>query len=349
MTGQSATMLAAHVHGPGDVRLDPIAIPTPGPGEVVVRVAACGICGSDLGYIAKGSLDGVHPLATPLPIGHEFAGTVVAIGAGVETIAVGSRVAVNPDRGYIGCGGNEGAMASHIRVGPAKLNDTLFLLPDHVSFAHAALAEPLSVALHGLRMARVNSADQVAILGAGPIGLCAVAMLRHMGAQNIAIFDRVDSRLERARALGAHLAVNVTSETLPVALARFHGSGDRFGSPYVGTDVFVDAAGSGAALTEVFTHAKKGARIAVIALHKAPVPFDLFRMMANEITLVGAIADDRPEEFGEALAMIAADAAALAPLISHSYPFDRFAEALTVAADADKAAKVMLTFAGQTA
>lgn len=344
MATQPATMMAAHVHGPGDVRLDPIAVPMPGPGEVLVRVAACGICGSDLGYIAKGSLDGVRPLLHPLPIGHEFAGTVVAVGSGVDGVATGSRVAVNPDWGYIGGGGPDGAMAPYIRVGAAKMGDTLFPLPDHVSFAEAALAEPLSVALHGLRMVRATEADSVAILGAGPIGLCAVALLHHMGARQIAIVDRVDSRLERARALGASLAVNVMVEQIPAALGRCHGAGDRFGAPFVGTDVFVDAAGSGAMLAEAIGHAKKGARLAVIALHKAPLPIDLFRLMANEITLAGAIADDRPREFAEALAIIAENGAALAPLISHSYPFDCFAEALAMAADADKAAKVMLTF-----
>ncbi|WP_353227344.1 zinc-binding dehydrogenase [Novosphingobium sp.] len=339
-----ATMIAARIHAPGDVRLEPIAVPVPAAGEVLVRVAACGICGSDLGYIAKGSLDGVHPLTAPLPIGHEFAGTVVAVGEGVAGVAPGMRVAVNPDRAYIGGGGPDGAMAPYIRVSAAKIGDTLFPLPDHVTFAQAALAEPLSVALHGLRMVRATAADTVAILGAGPIGLCAVAMLQHLGARHIAIFDRVDSRLDRARALGADLAVNIERETLPAALARFHGAGDRFGVPFVGTDVFVDAAGSGPALAQVIGHAKKGARIAVIALHKAPLPIDLFHLMANEITLAGAIADDRAPEFAEAIAMIAANAAALGPLISHSFRFDQFAEALTVAADADQAAKVMLTF-----
>ena len=80
MTTLAPTMPLARVHAPGDVRLDPVPIPACGPGEALVRVGACGICGSDLGYIAQGSLDGVTPLAAPLPIGHEFAGTVVAVG-----------------------------------------------------------------------------------------------------------------------------------------------------------------------------------------------------------------------------------------------------------------------------
>ena len=130
-----------------------------------------------------------------------------------------------------------------------------------------------------------------------------------------------------------------------VLCARLHGAGERFGVAHVGTDVVIDAAGSGAALAESIGLAKKGARIAVIALHKAPLALNLFHLMANEITLSGAIADDRPAEFAEALAMIAADPVALAPLISHHFPFDRLPEALAVAADAQASAKVMLDFA----
>ncbi|WP_176594578.1 zinc-binding dehydrogenase [Sphingobium sp. EM0848] len=342
-------MQLARVHGPGDVRLDEMEMPLAGAGDVVVRVAACGICGSDLSYIAQGGLGGVEPLSKPLPIGHEFAGTVVALGPGVEDIDVGMRVAVNPDHGFIGGGGPDGAMAPFIRVSGARIGETLFPLPDHVDFAQAALAEPLSVGLHALKRMKVRPQDKVAILGAGPIGLCTVAMLRHLGVTDIAIFDRVESRLERARALGATLACNVMAERMTDALARTHGSGDRFGAPYVGTDVFIDAAGAPAALTEAFGIAKYRARIAIVALYKKPVAIDLWRMMANEILMSGSIAIDRSAEFGEALAMIAAGEQDLAPLISHQFDFNDFHTALAMASDADRSAKVMLRFAEEPA
>ncbi len=342
-------MQLARVHGPGDVRLDEVAMPEARPGEVIVKVAACGICGSDLSYIAQGGLGGVEPLENPLPIGHEFSGTVVAAGPGMGGIATGMRVAVNPDHAFIGGGGPDGAMAPFIRVSGARIGETLFPLPDHVGFAEAALAEPLSVGLHALKLMKVQPQDKVAILGAGPIGLCTIAMLRHLGVTDIAIFDRVESRLDRARALGATLACNVTAGTMTDALARVHGGGDRFGAPYVGTDVFIDAAGAPAALTEAFGIAKYRARIAIVALYKKPVTLDLWRMMANEITMSGSIAMDRAAEFGEALAMIAAGEQDLASLISHQYDFSDFHTALSTAADPDRSAKVMLTFAEEPA
>jgi len=339
-----AQMTLACVHGPNDVRLDPVAVPVCAPGEAIVQVGACGICGSDLGYIAQGGLGGVEPLAAPLPIGHEFAGTVIAVGEGVSAVAPGLRVAVNPDRAYIGGGGPDGAMAPFIRITGAQVGETLFPLPDDLSFAKASLAEPLSVGLHGLRVAAVTAQDKVAILGAGPIGLCTLVMLRHLGATDIAIFDRVPERLDRARALGAALAVNVAEQSLADALTRFHGGGERFGAPFVGTDVFVDCAGSAAALAEVVWIAKYRARIAVIALHHKPLALDLWRVMANEIALFGSIADSRASEFGEAVAMLARQEIDVSALISHRYDFSQFHEALGMAADPARAAKVVLTF-----
>ncbi|MCP1470402.1 threonine dehydrogenase-like Zn-dependent dehydrogenase [Sphingobium sp. OAS761] len=342
-------MPLARVHGPGDVRLDDVPVPLPADGEVIVRVAACGICGSDLGYIAQGGLGGVEPLSEPLPIGHEFAGTIEAVGRGVSGLATGQRVAVNPDHGYIGGGGPEGAMAPFIRVRGASLGETVFPLPGHVSFAQAALAEPLSVGLHAIERLGIAPHDKVAILGAGPIGLCTVAMLRSMGAEKIAIFDRVETRLERARILGAGLACNVDRQPMVEALAEFHGAGERFGAPHVETDAFIDCAGSPQALTQAFGAAKYRARIAVVALHKNPVALDLWRMMANEILITGSIAVDRAEAFGKALAMIAREGSALAPLISHHFDFADFHEALRTAASTEESAKVMLTFADNAA
>lgn len=337
----TAQMKLARVHGPADVRLDDVPIPQPGPRDVIVRVRACGICGSDLGYIAAGGLGGNEPL----PIGHEFAGVVETVGTEVAGFKPGDRVAVNPDQALIGSGGSEGAMAPFILVPDPAPGTTLYPLPENVSDEEAALAEPLSVALHGINLAHVQPTDKVAVIGAGPIGLCAVAMLRHRGVRDIAILDREDSRLARAAALGATTTINVRETSLADALAKVHGEGDRFGTRYVGTDVFIDVAGAPSALSEALAVAKYRARISLIALYKKPVPLDLFKLMAGEITIVGSIADNRPAEFAEALEMIAAGEIDLSPMISHRFPFDAFHEALAVASDPAHSAKVMLTFA----
>jgi 2-desacetyl-2-hydroxyethyl bacteriochlorophyllide A dehydrogenase len=340
-----ATMKLARIHGPNDVRLDDVATPTPGPRDVLVRVRACGICGSDLGYIANGGLAPGMTLAEPLAIGHEFAGVVEAIGAEVSGVAQGMRVAVNPDDGYIGGGGPEGAMAPYILIPNARIGATLYPIAPHVSDEKAALAEPLSVALHALNLAHVKAGDKVAVMGAGPIGLCTVAALRHRGCDNIAVLDKQDGRLARAKALGAETVTRVERDgDMTEALAAAHGETSRFYMRNVESDVFIDAAGAAPALAEAMNVAKYRARFAIIALYKKPAPLDLFKLMANELKIVGSCADDRKPEFAEALELIAAGEVDFAPMVSHRIDFSQFHEALAIAADAAQSAKVMLTF-----
>lgn len=337
-------MKIARVHGAGDMRLDDIPVPVAGPKDVVVRILASGICGSDLGYVAHGGLGGVEPLTEPLPIGHEFAGVIHSVGSEVDGIRVGDRVAVNPDDGFIGGGGKEGGMAPFILIPNARLHSTIYPVPDHVPIDQAALAEPLSVALHGINLAKAGPGSKVAVLGAGPIGLSTVIGLRHRGVTDIVVADLSESRLAIARQLGATLTVNPARESLSDALARAHGEGERFGAHYVGTDIFIDAAGAPKALAEAFDIAKYRAAIVIIALYKAEFPVNLWKVMANEISITGSIALGRHAEFGECIDMLAKGALDVRPLITHHIPFEDCERAFATAADTNQSAKVILTF-----
>lgn len=338
------TMKVARVHGVDDMRIDTVTVPAPGPRDVLIRVAATGICGSDIGYIAAGGLGGGVPLEAPLALGHEFAGEVVRVGSEVQDIHPGMRCAVNPDHGYIGSGG-EGAMAPYILIRDAKIGDPIFPIPDSLSFDEAALAEPLSVAMHGINLGEAGPGSRVVVLGAGPIGLSAVVALRHRGVTDIAVVDLSDARLQRAQALGANATINPGRERLFEALGKVQGHGERYGIPYINTDIFIDAAGSARALVDVVAIAKYQAKIVVIALYKEPVPIDMWRVMANEITIVGSIADSRKAEFGECVELLAKGGQNLEPLISHRVSFNQIDDALAIAADRTESAKVMLTFA----
>lgn len=340
----AGTMKLLRVHGPGDMRLDDVPVPVAGPRDVVVRVLACGVCGSDLGYVAQGGLGGAEPLKQPLPIGHEFAGVVESVGAQVEGIRPGMRCAVNPDDGYIGGGGPEGAMAPFILIPNARVGSTIYPIPDTLSPERAALAEPLSVALHGINIAQVTPESRVAVIGAGPIGLSAVVMLRHKGVKDIVVIDLSDARLEKATRLGARAVINPSRRPVAEALGDLHGKGERFGVPYVGTDVYLDAAGSIPALEAAYDVAKFRSKFIIIALYKKPFQLNLFKMMANEIMVSGSIAVERHAEFGECLDMLAGGEIDVEPLISHRIAFDQVEDAFRIAADADGSAKVMLTF-----
>ncbi|MCK0530539.1 zinc-dependent alcohol dehydrogenase [Sphingobium agri] len=340
----AATMPSARVHGVGDMRVDQVPVPEVGPRDVLVRISATGVCGSDLGYVAAGGLGGGAPLIEPLPIGHEFAGIVEKVGEQVSGIRPGQRCAVNPDAGLIGGGGPAGAFAPFILIPDARAGADICPIPDSLPLEKAALAEPLSVGLHGVNIGRVQPGDKVVILGAGPIGLCTIICLRRRGVEDILVADLSDARLERARQLGAAVMVNPSREPLVEAVGKAHGTGERFGMPYVGSDVIIDAAGAQPPLAELLDVAKFRARIVIVALHKKPMPINLWKMMANEFSISGSIATDREDEFNECLQMLASGDIDVDPLISHRVEFAQLDEAFRIAADTDASAKVIVTF-----
>jgi len=144
-------MRQVRVHGPDDVRVDDVDPPAPGPRDAVVRVAACGICGTDLGYIHHGGVAGPGP--EPMPLGHEIAGVVEWIGVDVEGVARGDRVVVHPgndELGRIGNGSTEGGLAPELLVREAARGDRLLPVPRDMPLDVAALTEPLNVGMHAV-------------------------------------------------------------------------------------------------------------------------------------------------------------------------------------------------------
>ena len=193
-------MKLARIHGPGDVRLDEVPEPIAGPDDVILEVGACGICGSDVGYAKIGGAQGPSP--EPMAIGHELAGRVCFVGANCDDVAkIGDRVALHPGAaGFgLGNGGPEGGFTPRLLVRGAAQDKSLFAIPDDMSFEFAALAEPLGVGMHAVDQAEVRAGDKVAVLGAGPIGLSAIATLADRGIEDIVSIDLSQTRLEVAR------------------------------------------------------------------------------------------------------------------------------------------------------
>ena len=164
------TMSLVRIHGPDTVLLDTVSLPQPGEDDLIVQVAQCGICGSDLGYINMGGLLGP---GQPMPLGHELSGTVTAAGANVSHVAVGDRVVINPmaNGNAIGNGGPEGGFAPYLLIRGAALdNNSALALPANIDDELGALVEPLSVAMHSAHQGRAEPGDRAVIFGAGPIG-----------------------------------------------------------------------------------------------------------------------------------------------------------------------------------
>ncbi|TQM11726.1 alcohol dehydrogenase catalytic domain-containing protein [Pseudonocardia kunmingensis] len=259
-------MRAVRWHAAGDVRLETVELPPPGPGEVLVAVAYCGICGSDLHEVADGPhaipVGPPHPLSgavAPLTLGHEFSGTVAALGRGVDGPAVGALVAVEPnyrcgrctacrDGRYEVCAGfgfaglmGDGGLAEYALV-PAYM---VRALPAGFDLAAAAVLEPAAVALHGIRRSTFAAGQAALVVGLGPVGLLVCALLREAGAAVVVGVDPVPARRDLAARLGATAVLAPDEDVLAVVRELTGGDGAHVAFEVVGAQATVDAALAG--------------------------------------------------------------------------------------------------------
>ena len=315
-------MRAIVLDHPGSFRVAEVPDPNPGPGQIVVKGEACGICGTDLHIV-----DGEFP-PTPYPItpGHEFAGTVVASLADARMdLPVGTRVAVDPSLycGYcrrcrsgrdnlcenwaaIGDTVN-GAFAEYVAVPAVNAHR----LPGDLDGQLGAMVEPLACAVHGMRRLGPVFGDTVVLTGAGTMGLLLLQLLLHAGAGPVTVVDRVADRLAVARKLGA---AQVAADTSAL-------EGDRF-------EIAVDATGVPAVIDAAAGLLDRGGRLLVFGVSPAEATITLspFRVYNDEITVTGSMAILR--SFAPAADLIAAGAVDPRPLLSEPLPLEEFGEAL---------------------
>jgi 2-desacetyl-2-hydroxyethyl bacteriochlorophyllide A dehydrogenase len=326
------------IHGVNDVRIDTVEMPGISADDVLVQVSLCGICGSDLGYVAMGGLG----MTQPMPIGHELVGTVAAAGARVSDLAVGDTVVVNPMAGgnSIGNGGPEGAFTPYLLVRNVSTTpDCVLSIPEGLSNEQAAMVEPLSVALHGCHQGRAERTDKAVIFGAGPIGLCTAICMKYLGLNQVVVVDMSDYRLAAAQHIGA-ATFKADSGDLAAFLMEQHGQASIMGMPVPATDLYIEATGARAVFEQVLNTAKTGARVVVLGLHKQAVQVDLANVLLRELQITGSMA--YPKEFPEVLDMLASGAADVSPVISHQFPLSQFNDAIVQAGNTEEAIKVMI-------
>ena len=292
-------MRAAIFDGAGiPLRIDRVEDPAPAADEVVLRVAACGICGSDLHITEDPAPFGIGP---GFVLGHEFAGEVVALGAEVTDLALGDRVAVVPMRG---CGHCEtcrrgdparcaqmvligGGYAEYVRVAARQCHR----LPDEVALEDGALAEPVSVALHCVVRSGMKPGDRVAILGAGPIGLLVAFWARRLGAARVVVADLHSHQQERALALGA-TGFALSGPGLSENLADLCG-----GAP----DIVFECVGKRGLIAAAVDAVRLQGRVVGVGLCVGGDQWDPFVALSKEIDLVFSVFFHQRNEFGVAL------------------------------------------------
>jgi L-iditol 2-dehydrogenase len=298
-------------------------VPRPelGPNDVLVRVAACGICGSDVhGY--DGSSGRRVP---PIVMGHEAAGTVAEVGSDVRRVKVGDRVTFDSTiscgaceacrrgevnlctkRRVLGVSCNEyrqpGAFAEFVAV-PDRI---VYSLPACCPFEHAAMVEPVSVAVHAVERLRVANGERAVVMGSGMIGLLVIQALKIAGCDAVTAVDIDDSRLALANELGASSTLNAKStDVVKAIMDETEGKG---------ADLAVEVVGNAAALATAIGCVRRGGRVGLVGNLAPEVPFPLQAVVTREITLVGSCAS--AGEYPRAIELIASEAIRVAPLIS---------------------------------
>lgn len=308
-------MRALRIHGHQDIRVDDVEAPVPPPGHALIRVLWSSICHSDVKeyegpyYIMRhGRPNPLTGLSLPVVLGHEFSGTVVDVN-GDSGLAPGDRVAVD---GCIRCNAcwfclhgqynlcdglailGFDAHGSHAEMLSAPLY-SVYKLPDSVSDEAGAFVEPLSVALHGIRRAKVAVGDSVVVVGAGMIGLCALQVAKAAGASKVVVLEPLASRRTLAEAMGATVVCDPTNENT-AEIVRDHTEG-------VGADVAFDCVGNESSLDAALETTRKGGRIGVIGTFPVRPKVNMDRIGLEEREVYGSLA--YADDFPPAIALLA--------------------------------------------
>ncbi|HVC70955.1 MAG TPA: alcohol dehydrogenase catalytic domain-containing protein [Acidimicrobiales bacterium] len=316
MSGRPEVMSVAVYRAPGELEVEQRPVPDPGPGHVLVEVGHCGICGSDIHLMLEG-------WGKPgLVGGHEFTGTIVALGDGVTDWSVGDAIVggAAPRCGTCRrclegkpsqCEGRQGTIDSHLDNGAFAryiLVDarSLLRLPAGLSARHAALAEPLAVALHGITRSGLGDQDTAMVFGAGPIGALTIAALVARGIP-VTVVEPGQSRQELARRLGA------TDVIAPDALETYPPWEPERLSPRA-VDVVLECSGKKAAMEMGFHQLRRGGRLVLVGAGIEAPAFDPNRFLLNELEICGSFVYDA-DGFDQALALLASGTLPLPLLI----------------------------------
>lgn len=338
-------MKAACLFGVGDLRVIEKDAPKIFEDEVLIEVAACGICGTDL-HFYKGEWK-VNP---PLVLGHEFSGTVVQTGSQVTTIRTGDRVVAEPN---ILCGKCkycrmsernffcenlqaigvtvDGAFAEYVKV-PER---NVYKIPGWIPLEEAALIEPLACIIRGLDNVKIPVGSSVAVVGTGPIGLLMIQMVKNYGAAKIIALDVVEERLKLAEELGATSIVDIGKEDPEKAVLE--------ATDGIGVDVSIECVGSSSAVDEAFKLTRRGGRLLIFGVAPEQDVWQVkpFEIYDKEVSIFASYRS--PYTFQRAVEVASSGRLKLSPIVSHVHKLDEIVEVFNgLASKKKRAIKVLI-------
>ncbi len=333
-------MKAAVFHGPRDVRVEEVETPTLLPGDVLIRIRACGICGSDLHAYKHGLFPELGVPAGPgRTLGHEFSGDVVEINGEAKGLHVGDRVTC------VSFGGN----AEYLRM-PAIATPAIFHIPSNVSYEEAATNEPLANSVHAVGLAGPEAGNTVVVIGAGIIGLGVVQVLRAVTAtKTIIVVDVSERRLAMARHLGADAVINAAVDDPCRKVLELTGSTPVSFTdvPSGGIDVVFDCAGVSReaagppTLQQALMMVRETGKVVLVAVSERPFEIEANLIMRKGLKVFGSWAWSL-DEFAQALDLMRTGKVDRKPLVTHEFPLDRAKDAYETQLKVEEAIKVLI-------
>jgi L-iditol 2-dehydrogenase len=347
------TMNAVVLHQADDLRVEQRSVPQPGPGEVLLKVEVASICGTDVKVLHR-TLQG-QP-AGEFIMGHEYAGSVAALGPDVDEFRIGDRVVVEVHKGCERCENcikgwytsclNYGNLAKGHRAKGLTCDggfaeyavnhiNTLYRLPDNLTFEQACMVTTAASPLWGIDlMGGYVAGETVLILGPGPIGLMALQLCKALGAERVILTGTRDSRLEIGRGLGADFTINVRKENLADRVRDI--------TRGKGADSVLECAGGPTSMQEALENVKRGGRIAVVAWYTGPVQMDMNLAVRSNVRIYAARGEGGMN-CGRSLALMSAGNILADPIITHHFRLDQIHEAFrTYVERIDNALKVVI-------
>jgi L-iditol 2-dehydrogenase len=317
-------MRSAVLIEPGRIEMEERPIPTPGAGDVLVRVASVGVCGSDTHYYRHGRI-GNFVVEQPLVLGHEAAGTIVGVGAGVDGSRIGERVSIEPQRPdpdteetrrghynlcphmrFYGTPPVDGAFCDYVTIGAGYAHR----VPDSVSDDAAALCEPLSVGIAAVRKAGLHGGSRVLITGAGPIGIVLTQLARAYGATDIVVSDPDGARRAQAEDFGATAVLNPTAEPI----------GE------LGVDAFIDASGAPSAVVDGIRAVRPAGTVVLVGSGAASMELPTQLIQNRELVLTGVFR--YANTWPTAIALVESGRVDLDAMVTAHFPLEKAADAL---------------------
>jgi L-iditol 2-dehydrogenase len=317
-------MRAAVLVEPGRIEMEERPIPSPNPGDVLIRVSSVGVCGSDTHYYRHGRVGG-FVVDAPLVLGHEAAGTIVGVGESVDRSRIGQRVSIEPQRPdpdseetrrghynlcphmrFFATPPVDGALCDYVTIGAAFAHP----VPDAMSDDAAALCEPLSVGIAAIRKAGIDGGSRVLITGAGPIGIVLAQLARAYGATEIIVSDPDESRREQATAFGATRVLDPTVERIST----------------LGVDAFIDASGAPAAVVDGIRAVRPAGMVVLVGSGAESMELPTQLIQNRELMLTGVFR--YANTWPTAIALVESGRVDLDAMVTAHFPLEKAAEAL---------------------